>query len=96
MTEKKFKNKNLFDYLKNILTDKNEKLYQIHISESGFDNDFKKVVLIKYLSMSPDENVRNIIMNNQFLFDKMDSKTAYWYLLRKVPRQNNYFIRFIK
>ena len=45
MTEKKFKNKNLFDYLKNILTDKNEKLYQIHINESGFDIDFKKIVL---------------------------------------------------
>ena len=68
-----------------ILTDKNEKLYQIHINESGFDIDFKKVVLIKYLSMSPDENVRNILNHIQkeeqnhgkMIYDYMKANNMY-------------------
>jgi hypothetical protein len=94
--KKTFKNKNLFDYLGNILCGKDIETYFKHIAEEGFDIDFKKVVLIKYLSMSPDPNVRQIVLDNQLTFDRMDCKTLYRYLLRVVPKQRSAFIKYIK
>jgi len=93
--KKTFKNKNIFDYLRNILVDKDIKLYQSHISSEGFEIDFKKVVLLKYLSMSPDSRIRKIIFENQLSFDRMDCKILYRYLLCVIPRQKNHFIQFI-
>lgn len=94
--KKTFKNRNLFDYLGNILVGKNMELYSRHIAEEGFDADFKKVVLLRYLSMSTDERVRNVVMENQLTFDRMDCKVLYRYLIRVIPRQRSNFIRYIK
>ena len=94
--KKTFGNRNLFDYLGNILVGKNRELYSRHISEDGFDADFKKVVLLRYLSMSPDERVRRIVFENQLSFDRMCCKVLYRYLMAVVPRQRNGFIRYIK
>lgn len=94
--KKTFRNRNIFGYLGNILGSKSMELYSRHIAEEGFDADFKKVVLLRYLSMSPDERVREIVFRNQLLFDRTDSKTLYRYLLRVVPRQRSEFIRYIK
>lgn len=94
--KKTFKNRNIFDYLKNILTSKNRDDYQRHVAEDGFDVDFKKVVVLRYLSMSPDPRVREIVFENQLSFDRMDCKTLYRYLMCVVPRQQNPFIRYIK
>ena len=94
--KKTFKNRNIFEYLKNILTTKDKDEYFKHISEDGFDADFKKVVVLRYLSMSPDEKVRSIVFENQLTFDRMDCKTLYRYLMCVVPRQRNSFIKYIK
>ena len=94
--KKTFKNKNIFEYLANILCAKDVELYKRHVSEDGFDSDFKKVVVLRYLSMSPDERVRNVVINNQLALDRMECKLAYRYLIKVVPRQRSNFIRYIK
>ena len=94
--KKTFRNRNLFDYLKNILTLKSEDTYRRDISKDGFDADFKKVVLMRYLSMSPDQAVREVVLRNQLELDRMPPSIAYWYLLKTVPVQRNPFIRYLK
>ena len=94
--KKTFKNKNIFEYLKNILSLKDRALYETHISEEGFETDFKKVVLMRYLSMSEDSRIRNLVFENQLSFDRMDCKMLYRYLMAVVPKQKNHFIRYIK
>lgn len=94
--KKKFKNRNIFDYLANILCGKDSEKYARHVSEEGFDSDFKKVVVLRYLSMSPDQRVRQLVFDNQLSFDRMDCKELYRYLMQTVPRQRSGFIRYIK
>ena len=94
--KKVHKNRNLFDYLANILTEKDMEKYARQVAEEGFEADFKKVVLLRYLSMSPDPRVRDIVFRNQLSFDRMDCRILYRYLIRVVPRQRNPFIRYIK
>lgn len=94
--KKNFKNRNLFDYLNNILCLKDMELYSKQVAEEGFDVDFKKVVLVRYLSMSKDPKIREIVFRNQLLFDRTDCKTLYRYLIRVIPKQRENFIRYIK
>lgn len=93
--KKTYKNRNLFDYLKNILKDKDLDLYRKHLQIENFEEDFKKFMVLRYLSMCRDPNVRRIVLERQFLLDKMDSKTAYLYLIRTVPRQVDHFIKYL-
>ena len=94
--KKKFKNRNLFDYLNNILCAKNMEMYNKHVAEEGFDVDFKKVVLIRYLSMSTDPRIREVVFKNQLFFDRTDCKTLYRYLIKVIPKQKSNFIKYIK
>ena len=93
---KTFKNKNIFDYLGNILVSKNIKQYKEHISQEGFYSDFKKIVVLRYLSMSNDVKVRNIILKNQMSLEQMDEKILYRYLIKTISRQSSKFIKYIK
>lgn len=93
---KKFKNRNLFDYLKNILKDKNIESYKQHIADDSFDTDFKKFMELRYLSMCNNKNVRKVILDNQFLLEKMDNKMLYLFLINNIPKQYNHFIQYIK
>lgn len=92
----KFKNRNLFDYLKNILKDKDFELYEKHIADDSFETDFKKFMELRYLSMSRNPSIRKIIMDNQFIMEKMDCKNLYKFLITVIPVQNNHFISYIK
>ena len=92
----KFKNRNLFDYLKNILKDKDFELYEKHIADDSFETDFKKFMELRYLSMSRNQSIRKIIMDNQFIMEKMDCKNLYKFLINVIPVQNNHFISYIK
>lgn len=94
--KKKFKNKNLFDYLKNILSDKNYELYETHISDDSFRTDFKKLMELRYLSMSTNKQIQKFIIDNQFIMEHMDEKFLYRFLLDNIPRQRNYFIKYLK
>ena len=94
-TKKNFKNRNLFDYLRNILKDKDMALYRRHLEIDNFEEAFKQFMVLRYLSMCRDPNVRRIVLERQFLLDKMDSKTADLYLIRTVPRQVDHFIKYL-
>ena len=98
MEEKKkrnFRNRNLFDYLRNILRDKDMDLYRRHLGIENFEDDFKKFMVLRYLSMCRDPNVRKVVLEKQLFLDRMDSKTAYLYLIRTVPRQFDHFIKYL-
>ena len=93
--KKTFKNRNLFDYLRNILKDKDVETYGNHIRREDFDEDFKKFMVLRYLSMCRDPNVRKIVLEKQLFLDRMDPKTAYLYLMKTIPRQWDHFIRYL-
>jgi hypothetical protein len=94
--QKTFKNRNIFAYLDNILATKNRELMLKHLSEDGFETDFKKVVLLRYLSMSRDPSVRKAVLENQLSLERMDCKTAYRFLFKVIPRQNSGFIKYLR
>lgn len=97
MAEKKYRNRNLFDYLGNILTEKSKEKTEAHISDPEFEPSFQPVVIMNYLSMSPDPKVRQIIMDRQLQLDRMTDKATFYRLLVKIiPKQRNPFIRYIK
>lgn len=90
-----FKSNMLFDVLGNILSGKSEDLYQTHIAAEDFSAASKFMVL-KYLTMSTNPIVREIVIDNYLRLEKMPEKALYKYLLKKIPKQNNSFIRYIK
>ena len=92
----KFKNRNLFFFFLNILKDKDFELYEKHIADDSFETDFKKFMELRYLSMSRNPTTRQIIMDNQFIMEKMDCKNLYKFLITVIPIQTNYFISYIK
>ena len=96
MAEKKHKNRNLFDYLGNILTEKSRETYRRHIEDPEFQTSFQPVVIMNYLSMSKDPRVRQIILESQLSLDRMEKTVLYRYLLKTVPRQSYAFIRYLK
>lgn len=85
----------LFDVLGNILTGKSEKLYQTHIAAEDF-SAASKFMLLKYLTMSTNPIVRELVVDNYLRLEKMPEKALYKYLLRKIPKQSNSFIRYIR
>ena len=85
----------LFDVLGNILTGKSEKLYKTHIAAEDF-SAASKFMILKYLTMSTNPTVRELVIDNYLRLEKMPEKALYKYLLRKIPKQNNSFIRYIR
>ena len=94
--KRSFRNRNIFDYLGNILCGKSVDAYRRHVASEGFEADFKKVVLLKYLSMSPDPRVRDVVLRDQLSLERMDCRLLYRYLMKVVPRQRSPFIRFLR
>lgn len=90
-----FKSTILFDVLKNILTLKSFELYNEHIMSENFKNA-SKFMIIKYLSMSPAANVRQIVLDNYLTLERMPEKALYKWLIMNIPKQTNSFIRYIK
>lgn len=85
----------LFDVLANILVGKSEELYEKHIQSENF-KDAAKFIVLRYLSMSFSEEVRNIVIGNYITLERMPEKTLYKWLLKSIPKQNSSFIRYIK
>lgn len=91
-----FKSQLIFAVLKNILVDKSQKLYIEHINN---ELEFKTVstfVLLRYLSMHTNPDVRQIVLDNQLSFSRMDIKIIYKLLLNIVPKQRSSYIVYIK
>lgn len=85
----------LFNVLGNILQGKSKELYEKHISSNDFQAA-SKFMTLKYLSMSPDQAVRDIVIDNYITLERMPEIALYKWLLANVPRQRSSFIRYIK
>lgn len=92
----KFKNNLLFDYLSNILTDKSLDLYKEHINDVDEFKSFPKFMILKYLTMSSSEEVRNHILFNYETLERMPNNILYKFLIMNIPRQKTKFIKFLK
>ena len=53
-------------------------------------------MVLRYMSMSFNEEVRNIVIDNYITLERMPEKQLYKWLLKTVPKQNSSFIRYIK
>lgn len=85
----------LFDVLANILVGKSMETYAKHISADDFGMAARYMVL-RYLTMSASEQVRNVILENYVVLEHMDEKVLYRWLLHRIPRQKSSFIRYIR
>ena len=90
-----YKSTMLFDAMNNILVGKSEETYRRHISDPNF-KDFKGYNCRRYMTMSPDSEVRRIVLENYAVLERMDDKTLYLWLMKRLPRQKSGFIRYIK
>jgi hypothetical protein len=96
---KKYQNKYIFEYLRNILTTKSMKIFETHVNDVENFKSIPTVVIMRYLSMCPDEKVRNIIFKNQILLERLDKishKQFYLWCIKNIPKQNNSFIKYLK
>ena len=91
-----FQKSYLFEYLGNIIQKKDHELYKKHIADVDFEASYSVFMVTTYLSMSPNENVRQLILDNQMLLEKMPQRVHYKFLLDNVQRCYSSFIRYIK
>lgn len=85
----------LFDCMSNILTTKSLSLYSQHIASENF-KDFTKFMALRYMTMHPNQAVRDIVLDNYVSLERLDEKTAYYWLLLHIPRQKSGFIRYVR
>lgn len=87
----------LFDALGNILHHKSENVFQKHVSMEDFEKQFPRYMVLRYLSMSKEEDVFKLILENQLSLERIPSnRLVYRFLMDVVPKQNSAFIRYIK
>lgn len=85
----------LFDVLANILQTKSMKLYEEHIASENF-KDAAPFMVRRYLTMSLSKDVRDVVLKNYLILERMPDKVQYLWLIRAIPKQNNTFIRYIR
>ena len=90
-----YKSTMLFDAMNNILVSTSDKAYRAHIADANF-KDFTKFMCLRYMTMSPDERIRQIVLDNYATLERMDEKTVYLWLMRKLPKQASGFIRYLR
>lgn len=96
---KKYQNTHIFEYLRNILHDKDKDMMERHINDRESFKSFPSVVIFRYLSMCQVESVRNVVLNNQILLERLDKighEYTYRYLFDNVPKTDVTFIKYIK
>lgn len=85
----------LFDVLANILNTKSLKLYNEHINSENF-KDAAPFMIRRYLTMSNNPQVREIILDNYLILERMSDKHLYLWLIKAIPKQNTTFIKYLK
>ena len=90
-----FKSTMLFDVLANILQTKSMEIYAKQIADEHF-KDAAPFMVRRYLTMSPDPAVRDLVIENYIALERMPPEVLYRWLLKKVPRQRSTFIRYIR
>ena len=90
-----FKSNMLFDVLANILSTKSIELYEKHISSENF-KDAAAFMVRRYLTMSINQKVREIVLDNYLILERMPDAVQYLWLIKAIPEQNSTFIRYLK
>ena len=85
----------LFDVLANILHTKSIDLYREHIASENF-KDAAPFMVRRYLTMSLNPKVREVVLDNYLVLERMPEQVQYLWLLRAIPKQNSTFIRYIR
>lgn len=85
----------LFDVLANILVKKSIEDYRKHIASENF-KDAAAFMIRRYLTMSKNPAVRNVVLDNYLILERMPDTTMYYWLIRNIPRQTNSFITYIR
>ena len=88
----------LFMILGNILVDKDIHIYENHIKNELFESVYSNFMVLRYLSMNSNPNVRKIALDNLTTFEKMSEhpELVYKLLLKIVPKTFNRFTPYIK
>ena len=88
----------LFMILGNILVDKDERMYENHIQNELFQSVFSTFMIVRYLSMNSNPNVREIALEYLPTLEKVADKPelVYKLLLKVVPKTFNRFTPYIK
>ena len=90
------KNPLIFDVLGNILVDKSEEVMNFHVQDTENFKTVSRFMVLKYLTMSPDYRVRDLVLENYLSLEGMEMRDLYKLLLRNIPQQRSKFIRYIK
>ena len=88
----------LFMILGNILVDKDIHIYENHIKNELFESVYSNFMVLRYLSMNSNPNVRKVVLDNLTTLEKLGDKPylAYKLLLNIVPKTYNRFTPYIK
>ena len=88
----------IFMILGNILVDKDASLYNLHVSNELFPSVFSTFMIVRYLSMNSNPNVRKVALDNLTTLESMSDKPelVYKLLLKIVPKTFNRFTPYIK
>jgi hypothetical protein len=96
---KKYQNKFIFEYLKNILVTKSFDIFKKHVEDKDSFKSFPAMVILRYLSMCNDVNVRNCVLKNQVLIERLYKdfpESFYRWCIISIPKQNSSFIKYLK
>lgn len=88
----------LFMILGNILVDKDDRIYESHVQNELFQSVFSTFMVVRYLSMNSNPNVRKIALDYLPMLEKVADKPelVYKLLLKVVPKTYNRFTPYIK
>lgn len=88
----------LFMILGNILVDKDDRIYESHVQNELFQSVFSTFMVVRYLSMNSNPNVRKIALDHLPMLEKVADKPelVYKLLLKVVPKTYNRFTPYIK
>lgn len=85
----------LFDVLGNILHYKSDEMYRKHVESENF-KDAAAYMVRRYLTMSLSSAVRQVVLDNYLVLERMPAEVQYKWLLKAVPKQKSTFIRYLR
>jgi len=88
----------VFTILGNILVDKDMRTYDEHVQNEQFQSAFSTFMIVRYLSMNSNPNVREVALKHQETIERMADRPELLYklLLKVVPKTNSRFTPYIK
>lgn len=83
------KSDKLFDYLDNILVAKSVERWERDTAEMDFKKQFPVFMVLKFLSMNSNADVRKVVLEGHFWLNKLGAvnpEGLYLYLMKQTPK----------